>query len=104
MIEYLHKAIDSINPESLCILNRNQWFRRNIIVNRATQLYLADNLRLTYQYVDNDIVKDEHRANHHGVAIGTSLGLKGCLPRKDRYIQEANIKRQMKALFKLNNL
>lgn len=104
MIEYITKAIDSINHNSPNWIHGNKWFRRNAIINMATSLYLKDNLRLTYEYVHKDIVNDQLRAEHHGVKIGTSLGIKGTLPRKDRYIQEARIKRQMKKLFKINNL
>lgn len=74
---------------------------RNRVICRATRMYLADNLRLVYESVEHDIVTDEFRANHYGVSIGTSLGLKGCLPRRDRYIVEARIKRDMKKLLTL---
>ena len=98
MIEYITKAIDNINHNSTNWINGNKWFRRNVIINMATSLYMKDNPRFIYEYVYEDIVKDELRASHHGVRIGASLGIKGTLPRKDRYIQEARIKRQIKRL------
>lgn len=74
---------------------------RNRVIARACRIYLADNLKLVYESVEHDIVNDPFRAEHHGVAIGTSLGLKGCLPRKDRYAVEARVKRQLKKEWKL---
>ena len=50
--------------------------RRNRVVHRATNLFIQDpkNLKSLYTWVAPDIIKDETRANHYGVSIGTQIG------------------------------
>ena len=95
MKSYLDKANERL---SHCKPLLGYYGYRNRVINMAVRLYLADNLRLTYEWVGKDIVTDELRANHYGVSIGASLGLKGCRPRKDRYQMEARVKRDMRKL------
>lgn len=49
---------------------------KNNAMLRAVALYMLQT-GVGYDYVKDDIVKDQDRANHYGVAIGHNLGPKG---------------------------
>jgi hypothetical protein len=79
--------------------------RRNRVVARATNLYIQDpkNFPTLYKWYSKDIVKDDTRAQHHGVAIGTQVGWITSPKDKEFFSKVARIKKQFRTMMLTTN-
>lgn len=94
MKEYLEQAEQFISPSITGIT------RRNRVVHRATNLYIKDpkNLRSLYEWVARDVIKDQTRADHHGVSIGAQIGWITSPKDKAFFSKVARIKKQFRTI------
>lgn len=100
MQNYINQAKLFVNPNSTKILENNKIYHRNRIIDKATTLYVSDvgNLKSLYNWVKEDIVTDEYRAQHHGVKIGTIIGWTTS-PKDDQYYAKvAKIKAKFRTM------
>jgi hypothetical protein len=74
--------------------------RRNRVVARATNLYIQDpdNFKSLYKWVEPDIIKDQTRADHYGVSIGTQIGWVKSSKDKEFFSKVARIKGQFRSM------
>ncbi len=93
--KYVDQAISYINKKSDRI--KNDIYYQNRLIDFATKSYIKDpvNFDKIYDHVSKDIIKDEHRANHYGIPIGTFRGYR-LYKRKDHNTIEGRIKKRIK--------
>lgn len=79
---------------------KNKFARRNRIVQKAVREYVKDpqNFKYIYSWYSRDIIKDETRARHYGVKIGTQIGWITSPKDKTYYNNIAKLTKQIKKM------
>lgn len=101
MIEQAMRSV-RFSDDVVASLGKGTMRHRNRIVERVTSALIEREPRLVYEWVKDDIVVCEDRANHYGVRIGECVGtIKS--PKNGRYYSRvAQLKHIVKVFANLN--